>query len=229
MRIGNAVLAAASIAFATIGISSGAAAGTLTLHRSPFLLKPERQLGFEGRIEGMRYAENGVQVSYEGYGTDIWAGSQAAEGAQSWYVNGGGFGYTRLRFGAAVDAFQFAAATGWPSAQAFGRGARPAQPALQFRLLKDGAEVAQGLFPTIAFYSGFRTFGFSGLVFDEVHLQSQPGDFAFDEGGFDAMALDALALGGPIGVIPEPQTWAMMILGFGLVGGKARRRGLRAA
>ena len=89
--------------------------------------------------------------------------------------------------------------------------------------------MAEGLFPTISFYSGFRAFGFSGLLFDEVHLQSQPGDFAFNEGGFDAMALDALAVGGPMGAIPEPATWAMMILGFGFVGAAARRRRLASA
>lgn len=221
----KAVLAAASMVVPILLGITGTAAHAVTLHTSPFLLKPERQVGFEGEINGTSYSENGIDVSYVGYGTEIWVGSQAAEGAQSWYVNGGGFGYTRLQFGEAVDAFQFAAATGWPSAQAFARGAPQPQPALQFRLLKDGAVVAEGLFPTISFYSGFRAFGFSGILFDEVHLQSQPGDFAFDEGGFDAMALDALAFGGPIGgVIPEPAAWAMMILGFGLVGAMARRR-----
>ena len=221
----RALLAAAALTVATIGNPTGAAAQTLTLHTSPFLLAPERQVGFEGEIRGTSYVENGIEVSYVGYGTEIWAGSQAAEGAQSWYVNGGGFGYTRLRFGEAVDAFQFAAATGWPRSQAFGRAVQQPQPALQFRLLKDGVEVAEGRFTNIPFYSGFRAFGFSGILFDEVHMQSQPGDFAFDEGGFDAMALDALAFGGPIGgVIPEPATWAMMILGFGLVGATARRR-----
>ncbi|MFN7174641.1 MAG: PEPxxWA-CTERM sorting domain-containing protein, partial [Thermaurantiacus tibetensis] len=31
------------------------------------------------------------------------------------------------------------------------------------------------------------------------------------------------------GVIPEPATWAMLIAGFGLVGGMARRRRLARA
>jgi hypothetical protein len=29
----------------------------------------------------------------------------------------------------------------------------------------------------------------------------------------------------PGGIIPEPATWAMMIAGFGMVGGMMRRRG----
>jgi hypothetical protein len=226
---GKAVLAAASLCVALNMGATGAAAQSLTLHTNPFLLKPEKQIGFEGRISGLSYAESGIDVSYVGYGNEVWAGSQAAEGRQSWYVNGGGFGYTRLRFGEAVTAFQFAAATGWPSAQAFARGAPQPKPAIQFRLLMDGQTVAQGSFASVSFYSDFDAFGFSGIRFDEVHLQSQLGNVDFDEGGFDAIALDALAFGGPIGGIPEPASWAMMILGFGLVGLQARRRALRIA
>ena len=29
---------------------------------------------------------------------------------------------------------------------------------------------------------------------------------------------------GPLGMVPEPAAWAMMILGFGLIGGAMRRR-----
>lgn len=35
--------------------------------------------------------------------------------------------------------------------------------------------------------------------------------------------------GGSIGVVPEPATWAMMILGFGLIGGALRMRPRRTA
>jgi hypothetical protein len=226
----KAVLAAASIAVASGSGITGSAAHALTLHRAPFLLQPERGIGFEERIDGTLYSENGIDVSYEGYGSRIWAGSQAAEGSQSWYVDGGGFGFTRIRFGETVKAFQFAGATGWPSRERFGRDGPQPLPAIQFRLLKDGAVVAEGLFANAPVYSGFRAFGFSGIAFDEAHLQSQSGDLAFDEGGFDALALDALAVGGPIGgVIPEPASWALMILGFGLVGATARRRRAAAA
>jgi hypothetical protein len=221
---GKAVLAAASIAISFIAGSDGAAAQSLTLHTSPFLLQPEKTIGFEGEINGLSYVESGITVSYVGYASEIWAGSQAAEGQQSWYVNGGGFGFTRIQFGEAVGAFQFAGGTGRPPAQAFARGLEQPSPAIQFRLLMGGQQVAEGAFLNAPFYSGFRAFGFSGVLFDEVHIQSQLGDVAFDEGGLDAMALDALAFGGPVGgVIPEPSTWAMLIIGFGLVGFMARR------
>ncbi len=52
-------------------------------------------------------------------------------------------------------------------------------------------------------------------------------------GGVSNLALDNLSLsyiGGPTGAVPEPAAWAMMILGFGGVGGlMRRRRGLAAA
>lgn len=225
----KAVLAAVSLAVGFSAGTTGAAAGTLTLHTSPFLLKPEKQIGFEGEIKGLSYSESGIDVSYVGYGNNVWAASQAAEGLQSWYVDGGGFGYTRIQFGEAVDAFQFAAGSGWPPAQAFARGVPQPPPSIQFRLLKDGLQVAEGAFLNVPNYSGFGAFGFSGILFDEVHIQSQLGDVPFDEGGFDAIALDALAFGGPVGRIPEPATWALMLMGFGLVGLSVRRRAALAA
>ncbi len=226
---GKAVLAAASLVVFSLAGSDGAAAQSLTLHTSPFLLQPEKTIGFEGEITGLSYVENGISVSYVGYGSGIWADSQAAEGRQSWYVDGGGLGYTRIQFGEAVGAFQFAGGTGWQPAQAFALGLEQPAPAIQFRLLLGGQEVAEGAFANAPYYSGFRAFGFSGVQFDEIHIQSQLGDVDFNKGGLDALALDALAFGGPVGgVIPEPATWAMMILGFGLVGLMARRRALAA-
>jgi hypothetical protein len=212
------VFPAAAAAFAALAAATGAQA--LTVHSSPFLLSPEVRIGFEAATAETSYVENGVAVSYIGtpQSGGIWTTSQAAEGKQSWYANGGGFGYTRLQFQSDVQAFQFAAGSGWP----VGQGGQSANPHLQFRLLDDGAIVAEGRVGSVRLYSGFGVFGFSGLAFDEVHLQSLDGDLPFDPGGFDALALDALAFGGA--VIPEPATWAMMILGFGLVGARARRQ-----
>lgn len=47
--------------------------------------------------------------------------------------------------------------------------------------------------------------------------------FASITTGFYGPALDNVAVT-PLGAVPEPATWAMMIGGFGLIGGVARRR-----
>lgn len=73
-----------------------------------------------------------------------------------------------------------------------------------------GPEYAAGFCPfvagAVAFAGTARSIGFSGVanfvVFDDVTFGSTT----------------------PGGVIPEPATWGMMILGFGLVGFAARRR-----
>jgi hypothetical protein len=212
------VFSAAAAALAALAAATGAQA--LTVHRSPFLLNPDVQIGFEAATAATSYVENGVAVTYVGtpQSGGIWTTSQAAEGKQSWYANGGGFGYTRLQFQSDVQAFQFAAGSGWP----VGVGGQSADPHLQFQLLDDGIVVAEGVAGSVRLYSGFSVFGFSGMAFDEVHLQALESDSSFNPGGFDALALDAMAFGGP--VIPEPATWAMMIVGFGLVGARVRRQ-----
>lgn len=43
-------------------------------------------------------------------------------------------------------------------------------------------------------------------------------------GGFANIALDAVSLTGAAAAVPEPVSWAMMVGGFGLVGGTMRRR-----
>ncbi|MEP3226098.1 MAG: PEPxxWA-CTERM sorting domain-containing protein [Parasphingorhabdus sp.] len=42
--------------------------------------------------------------------------------------------------------------------------------------------------------------------------------------GGDGFSVDYVSLLGNVGAVPEPTTWAMMIFGFGLVGGAMRRR-----
>ena len=61
-----------------------------------------------------------------------------------------------------------------------------------------------------AYFSGPLKFGFSG------------GD-TFNPLGIDNVRLDVRAIAA-VGVVPEPASWALMISGFGLVGGAMRRR-----
>nr|WP_328831489.1 PEPxxWA-CTERM sorting domain-containing protein [Thermaurantiacus tibetensis] len=71
--------------------------------------------------------------------------------------------------------------------------------------------------------SGFW-YGFSGATFDEVRLQVRnDGGAAFDPVAYEAGAFDMIQIGAA-GVIPEPGTWALLVAGFGLVGGALRRR-----
>lgn len=53
-------------------------------------------------------------------------------------------------------------------------------------------------------------------------LDSTVGDFLINRNGLNAG--DAFSLTVTAGAVPEPATWAMMIAGFGLVGGVMRRR-----
>lgn len=218
-RAAKMVAAAVFACFSALaGLIGPAQAGAVSVHYSPFLAAPTNWNGFEAMAGGFEHSEQGIAVSYVGRTTDIWRTSQAAEGAQSWYPNGGGFGYTRISLDESVSAFQFAAGSGWFLGD----------PGLQYRLFASGTLVAEGVIEGLPRFSGFQTYGFSGLAFDELHLQSLADVSAFNAGGFDALTLDNLAYGGVMGppqnAVPEPQAWAMMIVGFGLAGLRLRRR-----
>ena len=75
-------------------------------------------------------------------------------------------------------------------------------------VLLDSIGNLSGTFANIT-TSGFRT----GFAFNVVY------DY-----GADLVRLDILNAGVIAGGVPEPATWAMMILGFGLVGGAMRKR-----
>lgn len=54
-----------------------------------------------------------------------------------------------------------------------------------------------------------------------ISYSAIPDGFLFSGG----TASFQIALDNVVGAVPEPQTWAMMIMGFGMVGGTLRRRG----
>jgi hypothetical protein len=72
--------------------------------------------------------------------------------------------------------------------------------------------------PNIGNANGARTWGyriyydFGGANVTSIAFESTQNAFEFD------------GLGGTVGVVPEPATWAMMIMGFGAAGAMLRRR-----
>ncbi len=95
------------------------------------------------------------------------------------------------------------------------------------------------LFPTVnygtAFGSPTASVNFLGFInttdlFTKVTF-GQGGNSSGDVLGFDQMTIgDARqVVNPPSGAVPEPATWAMMIAGFGMVGGAMRRRSTKVA
>jgi hypothetical protein len=81
-----------------------------------------------------------------------------------------------------------------------------------FELLLDGVTVAHSATLNLSTSPTFLASGYSGLV-DEVHVRTnQPGYWVMDDVTYVASA------------VPEPPTWAMMILGFAGVGYMTYRR-----
>jgi hypothetical protein len=66
--------------------------------------------------------------------------------------------------------------------------------------------------------------GFSGGGFDEIRLKSYCAVGCPD--GLDVAAFDSIAA---VASVPEPSTWAMMILGFAGIGFMAYRRSRKNA
>ncbi|MFN7177077.1 MAG: PEPxxWA-CTERM sorting domain-containing protein, partial [Thermaurantiacus sp.] len=73
--------------------------------------------------------------------------------------------------------------------------------------------------------SPYTVFSFDGLIASGAStvlsftFRNNPNYFLLDD-----VRLTVVDGGGGGGVIPEPATWAMLIAGFGLVGGALRRR-----
>ena len=180
--------------------------------------------GFEGfgamggGTQAPSYSEDGIDVVYVGDTVGIWTESQTTpDGMYSWYPNGGGNGYTRFTFEDA-NAFQILLSSGFYPGPT---------TALAWEVRLDGALVDTGLLIGYApnYEEGWVFFGFSDGLFDEVRLQVRfdPGPFspnASEAGAYDAVTLTRAIPDG----VPEPASWAMMIAGFGLVGGVVRRR-----
>ncbi|HEY1124763.1 MAG TPA: PEPxxWA-CTERM sorting domain-containing protein [Sphingobium sp.] len=211
-----------------LALAAPAQAG-LTLRQGAFIT-PTHFNGFEaagvheapGSLIYGPYTEGGITV--ERIGDTGAATVFQAEGNYSWYTGSVNLqgqlapGYTSIRaadFGA-MSEIQFDATTeiltdydNYP---------------FDYQVLYQGAVIGTGRVWGLcsAYTQCFKTFGFSGALFDEVRLQSSILTSEFDPQGFgtDVMVLDNIY----IREVPEPASWALMIAGFCAVGIAVRRR-----
>lgn len=102
------------------------------------------------------------------------------------------------------------------TAAAFGVATNPATSL--FEALDNGVVVES--FSAATHYDGSTDyyFGFQGITFDEIRVTT---------GGDHQMLIDNVQLG--VAAIPEPETYAMLLAGLGLLGFAARRRKQREA
>jgi len=203
-----------------------ASSAAITVETTDFLTSYNHYNGFEGMGSQLGfppftpYTEEGITVTYFG-GTGIWTTSQpAAEGQYSWYPNGGSNGYTDVKFNQVINAVEFQAGSGWFNG--------PVE--LTYNILLGGSSIATGAISGLPTFSGFNFYGFSGANFDEIQLQGRQGTGnVFDPSAREAGAYDAFKFEGTLSSAPEPASWAMMIAGFGIVGGAMRSSRRNAA
>ncbi len=208
-----------AVAFGLLAVPASA----VTVHTSQFIFGGTNHTGFEGlgpvAAADMvtSYSEDGIHVDYVGSGF-VWSTlTPAPEGDFSWFVDRGR-GYTRIRFDDA-QGIQFLVNSAW-----FDAG-----PTLAYRLFHDGSMIADGFIEDhVSMWEGeWKYAGFSDVTFDEIHIQVLRNSGVFDAVADEAGIYDAIRLTRVVetpGGVPEPAQWALMIAGFGLVGGAMRRR-----
>ena len=86
---------------------------------------------------------------------------------------------------------------------------------VSFDLYKNGTLVGSSASVGTTGTPTFLASNYTGTV-DEVRINALNGYWVGDDFTFSTLT--------PFGAVPEPSTWALMILGFGAVGGAMRRR-----
>lgn len=90
-----------------------------------------------------------------------------------------------------------------------------------FNAASDTSSVAitvNGVTQTFALGNGQNFFGFSATGGDTIS------SISFNTNGSGVADLRQLRVGGVAAAVPEPATWALMLLGFGAIGASLRRR-----
>lgn len=211
LRMKSVSFTAATLLAATA--LSGAQA--VTVHTSPFLTNVTNFNGFENTVYGQPsntiYSDGGIDVEFVGTGS-LW-NTYLYAGNAGWYMNGGGTGYHKISLtgGGTFTGIQFLAGSGYGNAGY----------SFAYDLRLGGVSVGSGIGGVVG--DPLVAYGLSGATFDEVRLQNGTYSSAtVNPGDYEALALDNIEIG--TAAVPEPAAWALMIVGFGMVGAAARSR-----
>ena len=164
------------------------------------------------------YTENGIDVQTEGFQCCLTGGH---------YPSSGNHTYTNIK---STDGQDFAGlevdlATGWNTGD----------QTVVWEAFKDGGSLGGGsfdIFLNIVYDGVLKTVGFTGGVFDELHLGSGPSGSYFAFGDYNAIGVDNVKFGDArVGAVPLPMTLPLFATGLGmltLVGRRARRNNAAA-
>jgi hypothetical protein len=72
-------------------------------------------------------------------------------------------------------------------------------------------------------YAFLNIYGLNGATFDQIRFFQDPVSGGYESDNHTVGQWTRIT-GDPLGAVPEPASWAMLIAGFGLVGAAARRR-----
>lgn len=70
---------------------------------------------------------------------------------------------------------------------------------------------------------GDVSFGYIACPTGECYISTESGVYSYIDGGYGAI-VDLSLSASPITTVPEPSAWAVMLFGFGVIGGLMRRR-----
>jgi hypothetical protein len=167
-----------------------------------------------------------IPNGYQGYNWDYWYGFNGPDMAPSGYTNGVVSGDYSL-CGCATTFSQPSQSISSASTFTLISGYFTSAWNDRATLVVSGFSGATQLFGTSAILDtsgpSFLTFNWSGI--DSVVFSISGGTPSGLPGTGDFFALDNLS----ISKVPEPQSWALMLAGFGLVGATMRRRRAVAA
>jgi hypothetical protein len=203
------------LAAVLLALVSAGASAAITVVDSPFISSPTNVNTFASLTSDFPvntvYSEGGINVKY--VGTNDYAIANLG-GDTPWYVNGGGYGYTAISLANNADLqnIQFSISSGWQQ-----------ESIAAYRLLQNGTVVATGIANVRSGFGGYGQpswLGFSGAGFNEVDIQVHTSIVSFVPDQYEAAAIGNIS----VAAVPEPETYAMLLAGLGLMGGIARRR-----